>query len=402
MAEEPRKTLAVTVKWHGREEDNHDSVSGETGVGFRCRAQSPNDPDSDLGSVSAWRLAWNKLDDSNNSMESSKVVLSSGIEDAFHSSTTCSPLEGHNGENYRIPVPPPCGECALPRTDERSRHGNECPRYELFHLRTNKFLDRQFRSSALVVNAKNPYHVLVDNADPWINWKPLNAFQSPEISVPGAFGERISSRRDREAVLQAFNMLCGCPTGFVTLAIRNYPPRDMQHVAPFLFLVMYSPPGCATIVVDISVTCNARLHPTLHVDWCSEMGIVRELAAVHADPEFDKSYASDTADNEEDVDEGGDEGCKSRDPLELASTSRLLLRDLIRRVAASAQIDQISTEADSSRSPERTLQKERGPTRSRSARLIGSSLAEDIQRVKRGIGLRRRKIGSMLRQIVSC
>jgi hypothetical protein len=276
-------------------------------------------------------------------------------------------------------------------TYNEPRSENTCPRYQLFYLRTNKFLEQHFWSSTLVLDAHKPHHILLDYAVPWITWKLPKAPQASDASAPGSFGDRISSRRDREAFQKAMDMLSGCPTGFVTLVIRNIPPPPLHRVAPFLFLVLYfqeSTKGYRNIVVDVSVTRNSRMHPTLHVEWWAEMEIVRHLAAPEGNTStFGKSYVSDTDDDEDD-----DVGyCyRHRHPLELASTSKFLAQDLLRRVATAGP--QIST-ATASRgltqspgSPARSTTKERSPVQGRDKMTaLWGTLTKDIRSVKRGV-----------------
>ena len=280
-------------------------------------------------------------------------------------------------------------------TYNQPRSEDTCPRYQLFYLRTNKFLEQHYLSSTLVLDAHKPHHILLDYAVPWITWKLPKAPQASGTSAPGSFEDRISSRRDREAFRKAMDMLSVCPTGFVTLVIRNIPPPHLHRVAPFLFLVIYfqeSTLGYRNIFVDASVTSNSRMHPTLHVEWWAEMKLVREPAAPEGNTSttFGKSYVSDT-DTEDDEDDDVGYCYRHRHSLELASTSKFLAQDLLRRVAtAGPQISTVTASTGltchSPGSPARSTTKERSPVQGRdNMTALWGMLTNDIKSIKRGV-----------------
>jgi hypothetical protein len=224
------------------------------------------------------------------------------------------------------------GSCAAPSAPDdigpcasRSAPEFQVPRFQLFYLRTGMFLEQQLRSTTFILDTRVSSR------------RSAQAFSSPQFS--STLFERIQSRRDRDAVQWAIDMLCELRTGLVTLVIRNIFPPVLCGQARFLFLVLYIDPGASThcVTVDASSTCHPRLRPTLHVNWWSEVNLsLKDERTPRNKDIFGGGYTSDTTDCDQDEDAAHSPD-EHRDPLELAWTKKLLAQDLLRRVVPEAK-----------------------------------------------------------------
>jgi len=278
-----------------------------------------------------------------------------------------------------VHTPAQCSNTSAAKVGAVNEHGqkwfhdqalrDECPRHELFYLRTDACMQQPAISVRLLVDLNAPHEVLFQESSPWVSWKSRegsDAAAASAITLP----DLVRSRRDKEAMTRALAMLLECQAGVLTLAVRNGNGAHNPQISldPFLFLVLQTTAKtCICVDATASAACCKRLHPTLHLEWWNqlrELGDINGAARFKCGPIFEGGYESDTADEEEHGD--ADTLVQGRHVFEIAATSRFLVRDLARRVKGACSAPSTGTSPDMATANAAAAQSPRSPKSLRS------------------------------------
>ena len=229
----------------------------------------------------------------------------------------------------------PCGAPAdrHQKTESLAPGAGKCPSFELFYVRTGQGLAMNLAAAALIIDSKD--HILSQTESTWVRWKGSGSHE------PLALQDMMHNRHDKEMATRALELARRCPSGVVSLSVRN---ARTAFQSPQMFVVMkamrFPGHGMSTapaIQIEVSAMarsqCTAdRLEPMLHVDWWCEAAY---SAFRRSNPrDFSKGYNANLSDDSEDedwTDQAGHSGYSKRNALELAATTRLLTCDLMRR-----------------------------------------------------------------------
>lgn len=220
----------------------------------------------------------------------------------------------------------------MPPQPQLLERDEELPSNELFYLRTGIVIDGT-RSSRLVVDANAPHGVLSSLWDsPWLQWKrpsPANLLEASRT-----FSDLLHSPQDQAAVQRALCMARLCPTGVVTLTVRNAPALSQEWPRVFLSLrITSSEEICVNACALRKGQRAGRLEPCLHTEWRAETkhtagdSTPRPCFAVNYDSDDDTNNSGNSQDGP---------AHQHRHPLELLATQLFLAEDLVRRAGAGA------------------------------------------------------------------